>query len=65
MLSHQKILSEVWGAAHKEDRQFLRVYIGQLREKLRNDSENSQMIMNEPGIGYRMEIIESNLQRSA
>lgn len=55
MLTHRQILKEVWGPAHVDDMQYLRVYIGQLREKI-NDAQ-TKMIVTEPGIGYRMEIV--------
>lgn len=59
MLTHRQILSDVWGNAHTEDMQYLRVYIGQLREKIEPGSGFSNYIVTEPGIGYRMEIVES------
>src|SRR5205807_1764502 len=37
MLTHKQILQEVWGPAHAEDMQYLRVYISQLREKIEPD----------------------------
>jgi two-component system KDP operon response regulator KdpE len=58
MLTHKQILNEVWGPAHTEDTQYLRVYVGQVREKLELDPANPTMIVTEPGVGYRMEIIK-------
>ena len=55
MLTHRQILSEIWGAAHGEDMQYLRVYVGQLREKIEPDPADPAYIVTEPGIGYRME----------
>lgn len=57
MLTHRQILSEVWGSAHTDDMQYLRVYVSQLREKVEPDPVMPEYIMTEPGIGYRMEII--------
>lgn len=59
MLTHKQILNEIWGSAHSDDTQYLRVYIGQVREKLEAHAVNSQFIVTEPGIGYRMEILET------
>ncbi len=59
MLTHKQILKEVWGPAHTEDMQYLRVYVSQLREKIDNSTEVSY-IFTEPGIGYRMEIVEND-----
>jgi len=54
MLNHRQILNDVWGPAHVDDVQYLRVYVRQLREKIETSGE--VVITNEPGIGYRMEI---------
>lgn len=53
VLSHRQILREVWGAHHVEDTQYLRVYIGQLRQKLGDNPTAPRFILNEPGVGYR------------
>jgi two-component system KDP operon response regulator KdpE len=47
-------LENVWGPSHREDVQYLRVYIGQLREKLGESPGLPKYIVNEPGIGYRL-----------
>ena len=57
MLTHKQILKEVWGLAHSEDTQYLRVYIGQLRNKLETSANDPKMIMTEAGVGYRMESV--------
>lgn len=56
MLTHKQILKDVWGPAHGEDMQYLRVYISQLREKIEGKDAALIYIVTEPGIGYRMEI---------
>ncbi len=58
MLTHKQILNEVWGPAHKDDTQYLRVFIGQLREKIESIPAAPKLITTEAGIGYRMEIAE-------
>ena len=57
MLTHRQILKEIWGSAHTDDMQYLRVYVRQLREKIEEDSTQPAYIITEPGIGYRMEIV--------
>lgn len=57
MLTHKQILKEVWGDAHAEDMQYLRVYVSQLREKIQADASGPSYIVTEPGIGYRMESV--------
>ncbi len=43
----------VWGPAHGEDTQYLRVFIGQLRQKLELLPSDPTLIVTEPGVGYR------------
>lgn len=57
MLTHKQVLKEVWGPAHAEDTQYLRVYIGQVREKIEDVASKPRIIVTEPGIGYRMEVL--------
>jgi two-component system, OmpR family, KDP operon response regulator KdpE len=54
VMTHRQILSQIWGAAHVEDVQYLRVLVGQLRAKLDPEHGNPEIIVNEPGIGYRL-----------
>ena len=53
-LTHRQILTAVWGPAHAEDTQYLRVYIGQLRQKIEDDPDDPKIILTELGIGYRI-----------
>ncbi len=54
VVTHRQILTAVWGPAHTEDLQYLRVFIGQLRQKLAYAPQAPDLIQNEPGIGYRL-----------
>lgn len=54
VVTHRQILTAVWGPAHTEDTQYLRVYIGQLRQKLEANPDNPAILITEPGIGYRV-----------
>ncbi len=53
VLTHQSILTHVWGPADADHTEYLRVYMRQLRKKLEADPERPQYILTEPGIGYR------------
>jgi two-component system KDP operon response regulator KdpE len=53
VLTHKDLLTAVWGPAHAHDTQYLRVFVGQLRQKLETDPSTPKMILTEPGIGYR------------
>ena len=54
IVTHRQILTAVWGPAHATDTQYLRVYIGQLRQKVERDPGDPRIIITEPGIGYRI-----------
>jgi two-component system KDP operon response regulator KdpE len=53
VLTHQNILTHVWGPADADHTEYLRVYMRQLRKKLEAEPEKPQHILTEPGIGYR------------
>jgi two-component system KDP operon response regulator KdpE len=53
VLTHRQILTAVWGPAHTTDTQYLRVYIGQLRDKIERVPAEPRIILTEPGVGYR------------
>jgi two-component system KDP operon response regulator KdpE len=53
VLTHQAILTHVWGFEESDHIEYLRVYIGQLRKKLEKDADNPELIITDPGIGYR------------
>jgi two-component system KDP operon response regulator KdpE len=54
VITHTQLLKEVWGPAHINEVQYLRVYMTQLRHKLETDPARPRFLMNEPGIGYRL-----------
>ena len=54
VLTHRHILTKLWGPAHTEDAQYLRVFIRNLRHKLEADPARPQHILTEPGVGYRL-----------
>jgi two-component system KDP operon response regulator KdpE len=57
VMTHRQLLTAVWGPAHANDLQYLRVFIGQLRDKLATSApEAPNLIATEPGIGYRLAI---------
>jgi two-component system KDP operon response regulator KdpE len=58
VLTHQQILREIWGPAHVHETQYLRVYVGQLRQKLEPEPARPQYIITEPAVGYRLRLQE-------
>ena len=53
VLTHRHILREVWGPKSEEHRQYLRVYVTHLRQKIEREPTKPVLIRTEPGIGYR------------
>src|SRR5437899_2160945 len=53
VLTHRHILREIWGPKSEEHRQYLRVYVTHLRQKIESDPTSPSLIKTEPGIGYR------------
>ncbi|MDB5524466.1 MAG: two-component system response regulator [Rhizobium sp.] len=53
VVTHKTLLTAVWGPAHAEDMQYLRVFIGQLRFKIERDPAVPRIVSTEPGVGYR------------
>jgi two-component system KDP operon response regulator KdpE len=54
ILTHRYILREIWGPKSEEHRQYLRVYITHLRQKIEVDPTTPLLIKTEQGIGYRL-----------
>jgi len=53
VLTHQAILTHVWGLDDFDHVEYLRVYIGQLRKKIELNPDEPEYLITEPGIGYR------------
>ena len=56
VLTHERILREVWGAGHQEDTHYLRVLVGNLRQKLGDDPMRPRFILTVQGVGYRLAV---------
>ena len=54
VLTHRALLREVWGPSHSEHTHYLRVYMGQLRQKLEDEPAQPRHILTETGVGYRL-----------
>jgi len=54
VLTHPYLLRQVWGPTHSESTHYLRVYMGNLRQKLEDDSAQPRHIVTETGVGYRL-----------
>lgn len=55
-LTHQQLFNAVWGRAFGDPQQYLRVHVANLRRKIERDAVRPQLIVTEPGVGYRFEM---------
>jgi two-component system KDP operon response regulator KdpE len=54
VLTHRHLLREVWGPNYVEQTHYLRVYLAHLREKLESNPAEPELLITEPGVGYRL-----------
>lgn len=54
VLTHRQLLTEVWGEKAAGQSHYLRVHFAHLREKLETNPSTPELILTEPGIGYRL-----------
>jgi len=59
LLTHRKILSDVWGAAYQTESHYLHVYVSQLRRKIEPDPARPRYLLTETGVGYRFVVPKS------
>ena len=53
VLTHDQILTKVWGYEYRDEPHYVRLYINYLRKKLEEDPANPKYILTERGVGYR------------
>jgi two-component system KDP operon response regulator KdpE len=53
LITHRMLLRAVWGAEYEDARQYLHVFVAQLRRKLETDPAHPRYLLTEPGVGYR------------
>jgi two-component system KDP operon response regulator KdpE len=58
VLTHQNLLVNVWGPEYRENVEYLRVFMSQLRKKLEANPKKPVFLLSEPGIGYRFITLE-------
>ena len=58
VLFHEHLLTSIWGVEYRNDVDYLRSYIHQLRKKLEVDPANPKMLVNAQGVGYMLAIPE-------
>ncbi|HEX7081332.1 MAG TPA: response regulator transcription factor [Gammaproteobacteria bacterium] len=58
VLTHRHLLRVAWGSETGADVQYLRVYIRQIRQKLERSTEQPRYVLTEPGVGYRLQVLD-------
>lgn len=53
IVTQSQLLKDIWGPTHTKDSHYLRILIGRLRQKLKDDPTEQNYIQTEPGVGYR------------
>jgi len=56
VITHENLLEHVWGPAHRQDLDYQRVAVRALRKKVEADPASCRLIINKPGVGYRIAI---------
>ncbi len=56
VVTHESLLETVWGPAHRKDLDYLRVAVRSLRRKMEANPSQPRLLINEPGIGYRVAV---------
>ncbi|HEY7850061.1 MAG TPA: response regulator transcription factor [Ktedonobacterales bacterium] len=58
LMTHETLLSKVWGPEYRDEGHYLRLYITYLRQKLERDPAHPRYILTERGVGYRFRELE-------
>jgi len=61
VMSHEALLSKVWGPEYRDEVQYLRLYVNYLRQKIEVDPAEPRYILTERGVGYRFADLNSTL----
>jgi two-component system, OmpR family, KDP operon response regulator KdpE len=54
VLTHRQLLQEIWGQAYAAQTHYVRVHMAELRKKVEADPSRPQLLITEPGVGYRL-----------
>jgi two-component system KDP operon response regulator KdpE len=64
VMTHEMLLSKVWGPEYRDETGYLRLYITYLRQKIEEDPSHPQYILTERGVGYRFKELDTDKHRS-
>jgi two-component system, OmpR family, KDP operon response regulator KdpE len=54
LVTHRRLLQEVWGPAYEDETHYLRVHVAHIRAKVEPDPSAPRYVITEPGVGYRL-----------
>jgi two-component system KDP operon response regulator KdpE len=60
LMTHEALLSKVWGHEYRDEAQYLRLYVNYLRQKIERDPAHPRYILTERGMGYRFRELSGN-----
>jgi len=63
VLTHRELLQKVWGPEYAGESQYTRTFVQRLRVKLESDPSSPELIITEPGLGYRLRELDSRILR--
>lgn len=58
VFTHKQLLTAVWGSVFDQNIEYVRIVVRNLRQKLEAEPASPRLIVNEPGIGYRLKGVE-------
>jgi two-component system KDP operon response regulator KdpE len=64
VVTHNQLIAAVWGGQARVDAQFVRVLVGQVRQKIEEHPASPRILLTEPGVGYRLVIDEDGHDQS-
>lgn len=63
VITHRELLKRVWGPEYAGETQYTRTFVQRLRSKLEDDPATPELILTEPGLGYRLRELDSRVER--
>jgi two-component system, OmpR family, KDP operon response regulator KdpE len=65
VVTHRQLLREVWGPDYAGETQYTRTFVQRLRAKLEDDPARPELLLTEPGMGYRLRELDSRVEKVA
>lgn len=56
VLTHTHLLNKIWGPEYRDEKEYLRVFVGRIRRELKNGDDGKEYISTVPGVGYQLAV---------